>query len=165
MREEVRRLVVQRLIDDTELYPAMVPGGIYDRKLARGGTQGATPAVWAIDPGDPARIARLRPAIAVFGPNEVDAPDGPVQTEDLQLKNGFLRVFIYAPRTSQGKDSLDEIDARVRSRLQGWQTQLSHGFPMTVVALDGIESTDSDEFDDAIVTYRRYVAEYLRPAF
>lgn len=166
MKEEVRRRIVERLSNPSNLlYPNLAPGGIYDRKLQREQGPGQTKNVWTVDPADPAKIARLRPAIVVMGPNEVEPPNGPAYTEDLVLRNGFLRVFMYAPRDAQGKEALDQIDLRVRQLLNGWQTQLSHGYPMTVGALDAVESTDSDEFSDALVTYRRYVAEYLRPAF
>jgi hypothetical protein len=164
--QEVRTAIVARLTSDSPtLYPSLVPGGIYDRPLKAGQGQGATPDAFWIMPGDAARIVRLRESIVVLGPNETMPVDGFVDTEDLAGVTGFLRIFYYVPATAAGKTALDAIDARVRQRLHGWQTQLSVGYPLTVSVLrDLTEPLDSDEFPGNLVCQRRIVGEYLRAA-
>ena len=162
--QEIRTAIITRLMNDPALYPTLVPGGIYDRPLKEGKDQGATPAVWYVDPADPARIKRLRNSIVVLGPNEVDPPDGLVSTTDEVLRNGFVRLFYYVPATATGKEALDQIDARVWADLAGWQVPLSNGYTLTTTMLELSEPLDSDEFPGALVCYRRVVGEYLRAA-
>lgn len=162
--QEMRAKVVDRLSGDGTLYPGLVPGGIWDRPLKAGQGAGATGSAFAIRPGDSARVPRLRESIVVFGPNDVAAPDGPQALGDLALRQGFLRLFTYAPATASGKAALDAIDARVRFLLHGWQTVLSHGYPVTFTELEALEAVDSEEFPGNIMTMRRYVGEFLRAA-
>jgi hypothetical protein len=162
--QEVRTAIVNRLSDDTALYPALVPGGIYDRPLKAGTGQGATPAAFWINPLDPARIVRLRESIVVLGPNEVDPVSGPIApNEPVVLRNGFLRLFYYVPATAAGKTNLDAIDRRVRQLLESWQAQLSEG-PLTVGVLEMTEPLEDEQFEGSLVCYRRVVGEYLRAA-
>jgi hypothetical protein len=160
--QEIRRRIVERLTADGTLYPSLVPGGIYDRPIKAGQGQGSTPAAFYITPGDPARIVRLHPSIVILGPNEVDPPSGPVDDAVTVLRNGFLRLFYYVPATATGKTLLDQIDARVRWLLHGWQPTLDVGYPLTLTALELSEPLDSDEFPGNLVCYRRFVGEYLR---
>jgi hypothetical protein len=162
--QEVRTAIVTRLATDAALYPALVPGGVYDRPLKQGQGQGTTPDAFWIKPSDPARIVRLRESIVVLGPNEVDPPSGPVApNEPVVLRNGFLRIFYYVPATATGKTALDAIDRRVRQLLEGWQAQLGDG-PLTVNILEMTEPLEDEQFEGSLVCYRRVVGEYLRAA-
>lgn len=161
--QEVRTAIVTRLTNDALLYPALVPGGIYDRPLKAGQGQGATPGAFYVAPGDAARLIRVRESMVVLGPNETMPVDGFVNTEDVEGVTGFLRLFFYVPATSTGKQALDAINARVRQLLHGWQTQLSVGYPLTVQVLrDLTEPLESEEFPGTLVCQRRIVGEYLR---
>jgi hypothetical protein len=163
MMQEIRTIVIDRLKTDGNLYPSLVDGGIYDRKLSKE-KEGGTPAAFAPYPGDLLSLSRVRNSIVILGPNDVDPPDGPVSTEDFQLRNGFLRVFYYVPAHAQGKIDLDRIDGFTRSRLGGWQTMLSIGTPVFFQALDMVEAMDSDEWDHTLVATRRFLCEWIRPA-
>lgn len=159
--QEIRSKVVARLLTDGDLVD-LVPGGIYDRKLTPEGP-GQTDAAFYILPNDPARRIRLHPAIAIFGPNDVLPPSGPTSVKDVINRNGFLRLFVYVEATAGGKALFDQIAARVRYNLNGWQATLTTGYPMTVEEADATELLDSDEFKGSLVATLRYAVEWMRP--
>lgn len=160
--QEITTLVLAHLSGDATLYPGLVPGGIYDRELRRT-KPGATPSAFQPVPGK--QVPRLRPSIVIYGPNDVDAPDGPLNVEGLLvLRDGFLRIHYYVPATDSGKAALDAIDARVRWLLNGWQTTLSAGYPATFTELEMTEQIDSETFPGNKQSIRRYNVEYLRPS-
>jgi len=158
--QEIRRRVVDRLKDPVnDLYPDLVPGGVWDRALKRGETSpGNTNSAFYKDPGG---IVRLHRTIVVIGPNEVEPVDGPRRGEAI-LRNGFLRLFYFVEATSSGKEALDQIDVKVWSLLHDHQETLSTGYPMTLSALEMTEPVDS-EWEGSLVCMRRFLAEYLRP--
>jgi hypothetical protein len=167
--QEIRTLVVNRLKADATLMD-IVLGGVYDRPLRSGKTQGATPDAFYIKPGDAAGIVRVHESIVVLGPNEVASADGPTGVEDLRLYNGFLRVYYYVPVDE--KIHLDQMDARVRWLLNpkpewaggsGWQPALSTGYPLSLEHLELTEALDGEEWLGTLVSYRRFGGEYLRP--
>lgn len=162
MQREIRAKIVEKLLDDATLYPGLVPGGIYDRRLKQGKGQGATAGAFIIRPGDPAKVPYLQPSIVVFGPNEVQAVDGPQGLGGLVLRTGFLRFHYYVPADAEHKTLLDQIDARIRWNLNGKQIQLSSGYPITFQELEAAEDIDSEEFPGTIMSMRRYVGEYLK---
>lgn len=161
--QEIRSLVVTKLMSDGTLYPSLVPGGIYARRLSPEGP-GQTDAAFYVIPGDVTRRVRLHPSIAIFGPNDVQPPSGPSGQDGTPvLRQGFLRLFVYVEATDAGKALFDQIAARVRWNLNGWQAQLSTGYPMTVDEADTTELIDSDEFKGSLVATLRYAVEWLRP--
>jgi|SRR5215218_8596533 len=161
---EITTKVIARLKEPaSNLWPGLVTGGIYDRKLSKD-KEGGTPAAFAPYPGDPLAIDRVRNSMVILGPNDVGAPSGPVSTEDMQLRNGFLRIFYYVPATSTGKTDLDTMDRLTRAALGGYQTMLSIGYPVYFQSLDMVEAMDSDEWEHTKVASRRILCEWLRPA-
>jgi hypothetical protein len=160
---EIRDRVILRLKNDGTLYPSLVPGGIYDRKLQTVGP-GSTDEAFYTLPGDPTKRIRLHPCIVIFGPNDVEPADGAVVTGGIRTRWGFLRLFVYVEATAAGKQRYDEIASRVRYDLEGWQAQLSTGYPATVEEVDVTELTDSDEFNGSLVSLLRYRVEWSRSA-
>lgn len=161
---EINEIAVARLKDPANgLYPSLVTGGVYDRKLSKD-EEGGTPAAFAPYPGDVLQIDRVRNSIVVFGPNEVDPPDGPIDTEDIVLRNGFLRIYYYVPATTDGKHDFDTMDRLTRLTLNRYSQTLSTGYPVFFKALDLVELMDSDEWEYTKVAQRRFLCEWMRPA-
>lgn len=164
MSYEVRKAVMNRLTGDTGAgsITELVTGKVWDRRIVQDGP-GATPGVFKKVPGDPSREPLMNPAIAIFGPNEVRAPDGPPNDPfdtAPELVNGFFTVHYYVPATESGKTALDAIDARVRFLLHGWQTTLPSGSSCTVSALERTQDIDSEEHRGNKEQQRRFVAEW-----
>lgn len=160
----VRTAIVDRLKGDPVFYPGLAVGGVYERPLKAGKGEGSTPAAFWVDPGDPAKVIRLREAVVVADGGEVLPSDGPIAVADLRLWQTFPRLFVYVPATSTGKVALDAIDDRARWLLAGWQAQLAHGYALSLDVLERTAAIESDEFPGSLVCYRRYRGEYLRSA-
>lgn len=165
--QEIRSLIVARLQADGTLYPSMIPGGVWDRPLKPGKGPGNTNAAFWVDPADPAQLVRLRRTIVVTGGSgDVDPPDGLLRSTDLRLRNTFPQVHYWIDASSAGKTALDAIDARVRFLLDEWQTQLSIGRSLTIVADTMTDTIDGEElgYPGSLTAFRRFIGEYLRPA-
>ena len=162
--DEVRDLVIARLKgDNPTLYPSLLSGGVYNRKLAVTGA-GATDEAFYVQPNDLIKRVRLRESLVIFGPNNVSGTDGAIQTGGIQTRQGYLRMYLYVPATDDGREHFDQIEARIFYLLEGWQAQLSTNYPVTVEHVDTTEPIDSDEFDGALVGIIRYRAEWSRTA-
>lgn len=161
MTQEIRSIIVARLTGDSTLYPALVPGGIWDRPIKPGQGQGATPAAFWVDPSDPARLVRLRRCIYVADGGDVAAPNGPSNV-DWEARNSFPRIYYYVDATSSGKAALDAIDARCRVMLHNWQTSLQSNVAVTFRLLNLTETMDSEDYPGTLFATRRVVAEYTR---
>lgn len=160
--QEVRSLIVQRLAGDSTLYPALVPGGIWDRPIKAGQGQGATPAAFWVDPQDPARLVRLRRCIYVADGGDVSGVGGPANI-DGEVRNTYPRLYYYVDATASGKTALDQIDARCILMLHHWQTTLQGtGTAVTFRVLNMTETMDSEDFPGILFATRRLVGEFVR---
>lgn len=162
--QEIRGKLAARLVDDSFLM-GLIPGGVWDRDLRHGeNVPGNTNDAFYISPNDPRRILRLHPTIVVKGGNDVMAISGPIQSEDFELRNTFLRLYIYVPANAAGKALLDQIDDRVRWLINGWSTILANGNAVTFNFVDLTEPLEVEEpISGYLVSERRVVGEYLRP--
>lgn len=162
--DEIRDLVITHLKNDNpSLYPTLLTGGIYNRKLAVTG-RGATDEAFYVLANDPIKRVRLRESMVIFGPNNVPGTDGAIATGGIRTRQGYLRLYVYVDATDEGRAKFDQIEARVFTLLEGWQAQLSTNYPVTVEYVDTTEPLDSDEFEGALVGLIRYRAEWSRPA-
>jgi hypothetical protein len=155
----IRKLIVDRLVADSTLYPTLLPGGVWDRPLAAGSGRGSTPAAFWIDPADPTKTPRLRRSIVVLDGGEVPSVGGPKNA-----RMTFPRLFYYVPATATDKAALDAIDSRVLWLLDpaNWKPALAANRPLELTALELSELTDSEQFPGSLVCFRRFQGEYLK---
>jgi len=128
----VTTLLLDRLTSDTAV-TGLLTGGVYDRELKSAGP-GSTVAAWSPE-GQP------RPAAVVVESGDNADPLGPGGAYQ-----AFPWVYLYAPRTANGKATVANAWDAMFTRLHGWRfaAGAGTGASVTVVGRLGLRDDQDD---------------------
>jgi hypothetical protein len=156
----VQGMIVDRLV--ATVYPSLVPGGVWPRRIKAGAARDSTPGAFTVDPGDPAQVQYIRESIYVMPGGDFPAPQN---AELLGAWESYPQVYYYLPATAQGRAGWSGIDSEVCRQLTPplWVPAVGANRPLVVTPLEATALVDSAEFDRCLVCYRRLRCEYVRP--
>lgn len=140
--------ILGRLTSDSALM-ALLTGGVYDRPIKRGQTDGAgrvTPP--GATPQAFASVAPFQPrpaAVIVDGIDESD-PFGPAAAYW-----SFPMIYLYAPPTTSGKETIANAWDLMHSRLHNWRFGAANGMGALVSVVGRIGIIDDPEDDKRVL--------------
>lgn len=129
--------IVERLTGDTAV-TAVFTGGVYDRELKSVGP-GATPTAYGPE-GHP------RPAAVV-----VDAGDNADALGPGGAYMAFPWVYLYGPRTANGKEALATAWDLLFGRLHGWRLTTANATGATVAVIGRLGVRDDQDDSTRVV--------------
>jgi hypothetical protein len=133
--------IMDRLTADGTL-TGLLPGGIYNQPIIReSDAGGATPNAFAPTPPYQPRPA----AVVTDGTDEQVAfgPDGAFTS--------FPRIYLYAPTTQNGKDTIANAFDTLFSLLHGWRFATGNGTGAEVRVISRLETMDDPETSGRLV--------------